>query len=146
TQRASQGYELKTPVPTQTPNAEAMLTSDLVMQADDPLALFAELDAEGIITPVLTATPDFYHVSKNIIDPTVSASDWTLKITGLVDKEVEYTHDQLVQRATVQRITTLCCISNQLNGDLIGTAQWTAVPLIELLEEAGVQPGAVDLK
>src|SRR5690606_19248655 len=79
-------------------------------------------------------------------DPTVSASDWTLKITGLVDKEVEYTHDQLVQRATVQRITTLCCISNQLNGDLIGTAQWTAVPLIELLEEAGVQPGAVDLK
>jgi len=146
TQRASQGYELKTPVPTQTPNAEAMLTSDLVMQADDPLALFAELDAEGIITPVLTATPDFYHVSKNIVDPTVSAGDWTLKITGLVDKEVEYTHDQLVQRATVQRITTLCCISNQLNGDLIGTAQWTAVPLIELLEEAGVQPGAVDLK
>ncbi len=146
TQRASQGYELKTPVPTQTPNAEAMLTSDLVMQADDPLALFAELDAEGIITPVLTPTPDFYHVSKNIIDPTVSAGDWTLKITGLVDKEVEYTHDQLVQRATVQRITTLCCISNQLNADLIGTAQWTAVPLIELLEEAGVQPGAVDLK
>ncbi|MEZ4532882.1 MAG: molybdopterin-dependent oxidoreductase [Thermomicrobiales bacterium] len=146
TQRASQGYELKTPVPTQTPNAEAMLTSDLVMQADDPLALFAELDAEGIITPVLTPTPDFYHVSKNIIDPTVSADGWTLKITGLVDKEVEYTHDQLVQRATVQRITTLCCISNQLNGDLIGTAQWTAVPLIELLAEAGVQPGAVDLK
>ncbi len=73
------------------------------MQADDPLALFAELDAEGIITPVLTATPDFYHVSKNIIDPTVSAAGWTLKITGLVDKEVEFTHDQLVERATRNR-------------------------------------------
>jgi DMSO/TMAO reductase YedYZ molybdopterin-dependent catalytic subunit len=146
TQRASQGYELPTPAPTETPQAEAMLTSDLALQTDDPLALFAELDAEEIITPVLTATPDFYHVSKNIIDPTVSAGDWTLKITGLVDKELEFTHDQLVARATTQKITTLCCISNQLNGDLIGTAQWTAVPLIDLLNEAGVQDGAVDLK
>jgi hypothetical protein len=146
TQRASQGYDLKTPVPTATPQAEAMLTSDLVIQADDPLALFAELDAEEIITPVLTSTPDFYHVSKNIIDPTVSADGWTLKITGLVDKEIEFTHDQLVERATVQKITTLCCISNQIGGDLIGTAQWTAVPLLELLNEAGVQDGAVDLK
>jgi DMSO/TMAO reductase YedYZ molybdopterin-dependent catalytic subunit len=146
TQRASQGYKLPTPAPTETPQAEAMLTSDLALQTDDPLALFAELDAEEIITPVLTATPDFYHVSKNIIDPTVSAGDWTLKITGLVDKELEFTHDQLVARATTQKITTLCCISNQLNGDLIGTAQWTAVPLIDLLNEAGVQDGAVDLK
>jgi DMSO/TMAO reductase YedYZ molybdopterin-dependent catalytic subunit len=146
TQRASQGYELPTPAPTETPEAEAMLTSDLAMQADDPIALFAELDAEEIITPVLTATPDFYHVSKNIIDPTVSADGWTLKISGLVDKEIEFTHDQLVERATTQKITTLCCISNQLNGDLIGTAQWTAVPLIDLLTEAGVQDGAVDLK
>jgi DMSO/TMAO reductase YedYZ molybdopterin-dependent catalytic subunit len=146
TQRAAQGYELPTPAPTETPQAEAMLTSDLALQTDDPLALFAELDAEEIITPVLTATPDFYHVSKNIIDPTVSAGDWTLKITGLVDKELEFTHDQLVARATTQKITTLCCISNQLNGDLIGTAQWTAVPLIDLLNEAGVQDGAVDLK
>jgi DMSO/TMAO reductase YedYZ molybdopterin-dependent catalytic subunit len=146
TQRASQGYELPTPAPTETPQAEAMLTSDLALQTEDPLALFAELDAEEIITPVLTATPDFYHVSKNIIDPTVSAGDWTLKITGLVDKELEFTHDQLVARATTQKITTLCCISNQLNGDLIGTAQWTAVPLIDLLNEAGVQDGAVDLK
>jgi len=146
TQRASQGYELPTPAPTETPQAEAMLTSDLAMQADDPIALFAELDAEGIITPVLTATPDFYHVSKNIIDPTVSADGWSLKIGGLVDKELEFTHAQLVERATTQKITTLCCISNQLNGDLIGTAQWTAVPLIDLLNEAGVQDGAVDLK
>lgn len=146
TQRASQGYELKTPVPTATPEGSAMLTSDLAMQADDPLALFTELDAAEQITPVLTATPDFYHVSKNIIDPTVSADGWTLKITGLVNKELEFTHDQLMERATTQRITTLCCISNQLNGDLISTALWTAVPLIDLLNEAGVKEGAVDLK
>ncbi|MCA9861022.1 MAG: molybdopterin-dependent oxidoreductase, partial [Thermomicrobiales bacterium] len=142
TQRAGQGYELKTP----TPRESASLTNDLVRQADDPLALFAELDAQETISPVLTAIPDFYHVSKNIFDPTLSADGWTLKIAGMVDNELEFTHDQLVERATLKQITTLCCISNQLNGDLIGTAQWTAVPLLDLLNEAGVQPGAVDLK
>ncbi len=146
TQRAGQGYALPTPTSVATPRESAMLTSDLVMQDVDPIALFARLDAEGRITPVLTATPDFYHVSKNLIDPTVSADGWSLKITGLVNKELEFTHQQLMDRATLQRITTLCCISNQINGDLISTAQWTAVPLVDLLNEAGVQDGAVDLK
>jgi DMSO/TMAO reductase YedYZ molybdopterin-dependent catalytic subunit len=147
TQRAAQGHPLNTPVPTVAAQDTAMLTSDLVVQDEvDPIALFQQLDTEGIVTPVLTATPDFYHVSKNIIDPTVSADGWSLTIKGLVDKEMTYTHDQLMERATTQRITTLCCISNQLNGDLISTAQWTAVPLIDLLNEAGIKDGAVDLK
>lgn len=146
TQRAGQGYELRSPVPTGTPRPSAMLTSDLVMEGIDPIALFQKLDAEGIITPVLTATPDFYHVSKNLIDPTVSADGWTLRITGLVDNELEFTHEQLMERATLQRITTLCCISNQLNGDLISTAQWSGIPLADLLNEAGIQEGAVDLR
>ena len=146
TQRAGQGYELPTAVPTETPRASAMLTSDLVMQEIDPIALFQQLDDEGIITPVLTATPDFYHVSKNLIDPTVSADGWTLRITGLVEKELEFTHEQLMERATLQRITTLCCVSNQLNGDLISTAQWSGIPLADLLNEAGIQDGTVDLK
>lgn len=146
TQRAGQGYELKTPTPTGAPPETAMLTSDLALQDTDPLALFAELDTEGTITPVLTATPDFYHVSKNLIDPTVSADGWSLKITGLVEHELEFTHEQLMERASVQRITTLCCISNQLNGDLISTAQWSGIPLADLLNEAGIRDGAVDLK
>ena len=41
TQRAAQGYELNTPVPTAAPQDSAMLTSDLVMQDVDPIALFA---------------------------------------------------------------------------------------------------------
>jgi hypothetical protein len=48
-------------------------------------------------------------------------------------------------RATTQNITTLACISNQLNGDLAGTAEWIGFPLRELLEEAGVDPAAVDI-
>lgn len=113
---------------------------------DDPAQRFAQLEVDGQITPVLTSVADFYHVSKNVSDPTVSADGWTLEVTGLVDRELRLSHADLLARATDQKITTLCCISNELNGDLIGTAQWSGFPLATLLAEAGVRPGAVDLK
>ena len=34
------------------------------------------------------------------------------------------------------------CVSNEVGGDLIGTARWTGIRLDELLDEAGVQAGA----
>jgi DMSO/TMAO reductase YedYZ molybdopterin-dependent catalytic subunit len=149
TQRAQQGLALPSPTPISQASAEevASLTSDFVIQDDiEIIELFAELDADEKITPVLTAVPDFYNVSKNISDPTVNADGWTLKVTGMVDREIELTYGDLVERATTQKITTLSCISNELNGDLTGTALWTGLPLAELLNEAGVQEGAVDLK
>ncbi len=108
--------------------------------------LFARLDADGELTPVLTSTADFYHVSKNISDPRVGASGWTLKLTGLVERPLTLTYEDLVRRATVKKITTLCCISNEINGNLISTAEWTGVPLQTLLAEVGVRPEAIDLK
>lgn len=108
--------------------------------------VFAQLEADGKLTPVLTTTVDFYHVSKNFTDPTVSADGWTLSIEGLVDTPVQFTLEDLNAMATTRMITTLCCISNEINGDLIGTAEWQAVPLVDLLAKAGVQAGTVDFK
>ncbi|MCC6314176.1 MAG: molybdopterin-dependent oxidoreductase [Thermomicrobiales bacterium] len=110
-----------------------------------PAPSFAQLQADGLLTPRLTATADFYHVSKNIADPVVSADGWVLTIDGLVEQPLTFTLDQLQQRATTQNITTLGCISNELNGDLISTAEWTGIPLAELLREARVKPEAIDL-
>jgi hypothetical protein len=59
---------------------------------------------------------------------------------------MELTYDQVVARATQQKITTLSCISNEIGGDLTGTAQWTCFPLKDLLNEAGVKPGAIKVK
>ena len=58
---------------------------------------------------------------------------------------MSFSYDDIVARAKTQNITTLSCISNELNGDLAGTAEWTGLPLRELLEEAGVDPAAVDI-
>jgi DMSO/TMAO reductase YedYZ molybdopterin-dependent catalytic subunit len=106
---------------------------------------FAELEAEGKLTPVITSVADFYHVSKNISDPVVDGASWSLTIDGLVAKPLSFSYDDIVARAKTQNITTLSCISNELNGDLAGTAEWTGLPLRELLEEAGIDPKAVDI-
>jgi DMSO/TMAO reductase YedYZ molybdopterin-dependent catalytic subunit len=106
---------------------------------------FAELEAEGKLTPVITSVADFYHVSKNIGDPVVDGASWSLTIDGMVAKPLTFTYDDIVARAKTQNITTLSCISNELNGDLAGTAEWTGLPLRELLEDAGVDPKAVDI-
>jgi DMSO/TMAO reductase YedYZ molybdopterin-dependent catalytic subunit len=113
-----------------------------------PAALAAELarlEAEGRLTPRLTATADFYHVSKNLQDPEVRAAGWALSVSGLVAGARAYPLAELTARATTRKITTLCCISNELNGDLIGTAEWLGFPLADLLAEVGVQPEAVDV-
>jgi DMSO/TMAO reductase YedYZ molybdopterin-dependent catalytic subunit len=106
---------------------------------------FAELEAEGKLTPVITSVADFYHVSKNISDPVVDGASWSLTIDGKVTKPLTFTYDDIVARSRTQNITTLACISNELNGDLAGTAEWTGLPLRELLEEAGVDESTVDI-
>src|SRR5690606_35898634 len=48
-------------------------------------------------------------------------------------------------RPTMQRITTLECISNPVGGNYISTGEWTGLPLRDLLTEAGLRPGVVDI-
>jgi DMSO/TMAO reductase YedYZ molybdopterin-dependent catalytic subunit len=111
----------------------------------NPEALFAELEADGKLTPVITSVADFYHVSKNISDPVVDGESWSLTVGGMVANPLTLTYDDVLNRANMRNITTLGCISNELNGDLAGTAEWTGFPLRELLEEAGINPATVDV-
>ena len=108
-------------------------------------AVFAQLEADGKLTPVITSVADFYHVSKNIGDPVVDSKGWTLTVGGMVANPLSLTYDDLVARAKTRNITTLSCISNELNGDLASTAEWTGLPLRELLQEAKIDPSSVDV-
>lgn len=98
-------------------------------------------DVAGI-SPYVTPTADFYRIDTAVPAPIVDADGWSLKISGLVDREVTFTYDQLLARALVEVPITIQCVSNDVGGDLIGTARWTGVPLKELLDEAGIQAGA----
>jgi hypothetical protein len=72
----------------------------------------------------------------------VPAESWSLKVTGLVDREIEISYDELLERNLVEEDITLTCVSNTVGGGLTGTARWLGLPLRELLDEAGVDASA----
>ncbi|HYF45036.1 MAG TPA: sulfite oxidase [Acidimicrobiales bacterium] len=100
-----------------------------------------ELETPGL-TPYLVPNEDFYRIDTALTVPQISPEDWTLRITGMVDEELELTFDDLLGRDQVEEIITLSCVSNEIGGDLVGNARWQGVLLADLLEEAGVQDGA----
>lgn len=97
------------------------------------------------LSPEITPTRDHYVVSKNVFNPSVSERGWNLKITGMVDNELVLTLDDLKALPSVERASTLTCISNTVGGKLIGNSVWTGVRLADLLRTAGVQRGANEL-
>ncbi len=102
----------------------------------------APFDLKGL-SPEITPTDDFYTVSKNFIDPSVSGGTWHLKIDGLVDRPMELSLPELKQLPSSEGYYTLMCISNEIGGDLWGNAYWRGVKLRYLLEQAGAHTDAV---
>jgi len=94
------------------------------------------------ISPYVTPTDDFYRIDTLFRAPVVDTDSWTLTIGGMVDRELTFTYDDLLARDLVEVPITMQCVSNEVGGDLIGTARWTGIRLDELLDEAGVQAGA----
>jgi len=93
--------------------------------------------------PEVTPNGAFYQVSKNFFDPTVDVGKWRLEVTGLVNTPLKLSLDELKALApAVERYQTFECISNEVGGDLIGTAKWKAVRVKDVLEHAGAKPGA----
>jgi DMSO/TMAO reductase YedYZ molybdopterin-dependent catalytic subunit len=97
------------------------------------------------VTPFITSNSKFYRIDTALAVPRVSIDDWTLKISGMVDRPMELTFDQLASRRVIERVITLCCVSNYVGGDLVGNARWLGIPLADLLEEAGVKPKATQI-
>jgi DMSO/TMAO reductase YedYZ molybdopterin-dependent catalytic subunit len=104
-------------------------------------AAFPELGTPTFVTP----NPDFYRVDVALRVPTQAAEDWSMRIHGMVDNELTLTFDDLLARPLVERTVTLTCVSNEVGGRYLSTANFIGVDLRELLLEAGVAPGAEQL-
>jgi DMSO/TMAO reductase YedYZ molybdopterin-dependent catalytic subunit len=97
-------------------------------------------------TADVTPTTKFYYVSKNFVgDPQIDARTWQLTITGSVNTPVTLTYDQLRALPAVERYHTLECISNEVGGDLMSNAYFRGTRLADLLDYAGIRPGANEL-
>lgn len=92
--------------------------------------------------PLFTPNVDFYRIDTALTVPQVPAEGWELRVTGLVDRELRLSYDDLLSRSVEEHDITLTCVSNTIGGELIGTARWLGVRLDDLLAEAGVDPVA----
>jgi DMSO/TMAO reductase YedYZ molybdopterin-dependent catalytic subunit len=96
------------------------------------------------VAPFVTPNRDFYRVDTALIVPQVRAEDWELQVTGLVDKPLRLSFDELLRRDLVEADITMTCVSNPVGGELVGHARWLGVPARALLEEAGARRGDAD--
>jgi len=94
------------------------------------------------IQPWRTPNSDFYLIHTALAPPSISPPDWRLRIHGMVEREVTFNYQDLIDRQLTEAWITLCCVSNEVGGDLIGNAWWSGVLARDLLAEAGVKPGA----
>ena len=97
------------------------------------------------LTPIVVPNDDFYRIDTAFIAPTVDRATWSLKVQGMVDREVTLTYEELTALPIIEQYVTIACVSNTVGGRLVGNAKWTGVRLRDVLELAGVQPNADQL-
>ena len=106
------------------------------------LASFDDIDG---ISTLISPNDNFYRIDSALSIPRIDVETWSMKITGMVDQEIELTFDDLLAMDPVEEFVTLSCVSNRVGGELVGNARWLGVPLKKILDMAGVQPGATQI-
>ena len=102
----------------------------------------ATLPGNEGLSPLIVPIGDFYRIDTALYFPNISLSSWTLKIGGMVDRELTFTYDDLLRRDLIERDITMSCVSNPVGGDLVGNARWVGCRLDDLLDEAGIRQAA----
>jgi DMSO/TMAO reductase YedYZ molybdopterin-dependent catalytic subunit len=126
---------------------EVATTARTVLRLPDPtgsrvaIPAEADLDIAGL-TPPITPNEDFFRIDTALTVPRLDPAQWSLRIHGLVEREVHLTWDELLALPLGESAATLSCVSNYVGGDLIGTAIWLGYPVRHLLAQAGVLPEA----
>lgn len=109
-----------------------------------PVPAAATVGVEGV-GEIVTPNHLFYRIDTALLVPRPRLETWRLRVTGMVDRPFELTYDELLAMPLHEQYVTIACVSNEVGGDLVGNALWKGVRLRELLERAGLQPGATQI-
>ena len=85
------------------------------------------------------APVDQFYVTSSHGEPAVDVNKWSLTIDGLVTDPLHFDYDDIRKLAPYETTLTLECISNEIAGGLIDTADWRGTLLRPLLERAGLK-------
>jgi DMSO/TMAO reductase YedYZ molybdopterin-dependent catalytic subunit len=102
-----------------------------------------DLGKSGV--PWNTPNGKFYRIDTAINPPQVDPKNWSLRIHGMLDHEIELSYSELLKRPLIERWITLSCVSNEVGGPLVGNARFLGARLADVLREAGVHDGADQL-
>ena len=88
------------------------------------------------LSSYLTPNEIFYRIDTALSVPMINPATWSLSIEGLVEEPYQLDFDDLLSMDLVEQTVTLCCVSNEVGGSLVGNATWTGVPLEQVLQRA----------
>jgi DMSO/TMAO reductase YedYZ molybdopterin-dependent catalytic subunit len=99
-----------------------------------------------------------FYVRNNFPIPNLDAGDFRLQVSGLVDRPLSLSLHDLHNMRSQTEVVTLECAGNgrtlfdpPVPGErwqygAVSTAEWSGVPLIEILDRAGVRSGATEVR
>ncbi|MDI3314998.1 MAG: sulfite oxidase [Mycobacterium sp.] len=122
----------------------------LLVHTSHPLN--AETPLPALVEANLTPVHHFY-VRNHFLIPALDAARWRLTVTGHVLRRRTYSLQQLYALRAHTRVVTLECAGNNRSAlappvsgpqwglGAAGTAAWTGVPLIDILDQVGPKVG-----
>jgi len=141
------------PVPALDPEdaCQHAIDAGLVVHRAHPLN--CETSIPALIGGVVMPNAHFY-VRNHFQIPMLDPSTWRLHIGGLVDRPSSLGLRELGNMRSETRVVTLECAGNgrslldppvageKWNLGAVSTAEWTGVPLVEVLDRVGIRPEA----
>lgn len=125
--------------------AAARAKIQLPTPVDTAPALPSGADLGKSQVPWQTPNAGFYRIDTALSVPQIDPKTWSLRIHGMVDREVTLSYADLTARPLIERWITLCCVSNVVGGPLISNALFLGARLPDILKLAGVHPAADQL-
>ena len=88
------------------------------------------------LSKLFTPNSEFSRIDTAIAVPNINIGTWRLKIDGMVKNPLEFTYQELTDRAVFELDDTIACVSNEVGGNLVGNARWLGIRLDDLVKEA----------
>ena len=112
-----------------------------VFKRATPLPVDPALSISGL-SPLVTATKDFFRIDTAFSVPEISVDTWKLKVDGLVAQPALFTYADLLAMPMMEIDCTIGCVSDTVGGDLVGNARWLGVKLDHILNQVHPQKTA----
>ncbi len=143
-------------VPTLDPEEACQQAIDAGMVVHRAHPLNCETSLGALVGGVVMPNARFY-MRNNFGLPNLDGGDYRLAIGGLVERPLNLAVRDLQNMKSKTQVVTMECAGNgralfdrPTEGEkwglgAVSTAEWTGVPLVEILDRAGVKPGATEV-